>query len=137
MTTDAPMLQARTYSVSIDREWRALYELIWRPEFFAHWASGLADSELREEGGHWVADEPEGPVRIRFTPHNEHGVMDHVVETPDGEVRVPLRVVENGRGAEVMLTLYRQPGMTDEKFSADAKWINRDLAKLKSVVASS
>ncbi|HKY81186.1 MAG TPA: polyketide cyclase [Sphingobium sp.] len=129
------MLPARTYSVSIDRDWQALYEHIWRPEFFPSWASGLAESGLRQDGDHWVAAGPEGPIRIRFTPHNAHGVMDHHVDLGDGaQVHVPLRVVENGRGAEVMLTLFRQPGMSDERFAADIKWVNRDLKALKSLI---
>ena len=135
--TTGPLLQARTYSVSIDRDWRELYEMIWHPEFFSRWASGLSDSPLRQDGDAWTADGPEGPVRIRFTPHNDYGVMDHFVDPGDGAVvHVPLRVVPNGRGAEVMLTLYRQPGMSDETFASDAKWIARDLARLKSVALS-
>jgi hypothetical protein len=129
------MLPARTFSLSIDREWRALYEQIWRPEFFPKWASGLAQSELRQIGNDWLADGPEGPIRIRFTPHNEHGVMDHFVATAArNEVYIPLRVVRNGEGAEVMLTLFRQPDMDDERFSADAKWVVRDLKALKLLI---
>ncbi|WP_251007720.1 hypothetical protein [Sphingobium sp. BHU LFT2] len=74
-------------------------------------------------------------MTIRFTPHNDHGVMDHFVGTGDGqEVHVPLRVIANGEGAEVMLTLSHQPGMTDEDFARDAKWITRDLRALKTYV---
>lgn len=126
------MLPSRTYSISIDRNWRDLYEAIWRPETFPKWASGLSESDLREEDGKWVADGPEGAITIRFTPHNDYGVMDHWVDTGEGkEVHVPLRVIQNGEGAEVMLTLFRQPGMDDEMFARDAKWINRDLRALK------
>ena len=129
------MLPARTYSIPIRHEWRALYERIWHPEFFAQWASGLAHSNLRQESGEWLADGPDGPVRIRFTAHNEHGVMDHFVDTgAGGEVHVPLRVFQNGEGAEVSLTLFRQPGMDDERFAADIKWINRDLKALKTLI---
>lgn len=129
------MLPARTFSVSIQHDWRSLYERIWRPEFFPDWASGLAESNLRTEGDTWHAHGPEGPIRIRFTPHNEHGVVDHFVETGAGsEVHVPLRVVQNGDGAEVLLTLFRQPEMDDERFAADARWVNRDLKKLKALI---
>ena len=131
------MLPARTYSVSIRHEWRSLYERIWRPEFFPKWASGLSDSELRQEGNEWVANSSEGAIRVQFTAHNDHGVMDHSVDTGDGKaVHVPLRIVQNGDGAEVMLTLFRQPGMTEETFSADAKWIMRDLRALKALAES-
>ncbi|WP_311271211.1 polyketide cyclase [Sphingobium sp. WCS2017Hpa-17] len=126
------MLPARTYSISINRDWQALYEAIWWPEVFPKWASGLAEFDLRQEGDKWLADGPEGPITIRFTPHNDYGVMDHFVDTGDGkEIHVPLRVIQNGNGAEVMLTLFRQPGMDDEMFARDAKWITRDLRALK------
>jgi hypothetical protein len=61
--------------------------------------------------------------------------MDHVVDTGDGmPIHIPLRVIRNGDGAEVMLTLFRQPDMDDERFSADAKWIMRDLRALKALI---
>ena len=129
------MLPARTYSVSIRREWKALYAQIWRPDFFPNWAAGLAESDLRAEGDHWIADGPVGAIRIGFTPHNDFGVMDHWVDPGDGNiVHVPLRIVGNAEGAEVMLTLYRQPDMDDERFSADAKLIMRDLRALKTLI---
>src|SRR3546814_15453313 len=79
------MLPARTYSVSIDHEWRSLYDRIWRPEFFTRWASGLTESALRQDGDDWFADGPEGPVRIRFTGHNAFGIIDHFVDVGDGQ----------------------------------------------------
>lgn len=129
------MLPARSFSISIDQPWQLLYERIWRPEFFPRWAAGLSESELRPVGDQWLADGPDGPIHIRFTPHNAFGVMDHYVDTGDGnEIYVPLRVVENGEGAEVILTLFRLPSMDDERFAADIKLINRDLKALKVLI---
>ena len=125
---------ARTFSVSIRLEWKALYERIWHPSVFTQWAAGLANSELRQHGETWLADGSDGPITIRFTPHNPFGVMDHVVDPGDGsEIHVPLRIVQNGDGAEVMLTLFRQPGMSNEQYDADIKLINRDLRSLKAL----
>ncbi|ANI79990.1 MULTISPECIES: polyketide cyclase [Sphingobium] len=129
------MLPARTYSITINQDWQTVYEKIWQPEYFPRWASGLAESGLRPDGEGWLADGPEGPIRIRFTPYNAYGVMDHYVDLGTGEeVHVPLRVVRNGEGAEVMLTLFRQPDMDDERFAADIKWVNRDLRNLKNEI---
>ena len=129
------MLPARTFSVSIACDWRTLYERIWRPEFFPRWASGLSEAALEQDGAYWRAEGPEGAVRIRFSPHNDYGVMDHWVDLGTGNtVHVPLRVIENGSGAEIMLTLFRQPGMDDERFSADAKWVVGDLRRLKQLI---
>lgn len=126
------MFEVQTISISIGRDWRQVYETIWRPEAFPRWASGLSNASLTLEHGKWIAQGPNGQIKIRFTGHNEFGVMDHFVELGDGaQVYVPLRVIQHGAGAEVLLTLFRQPDMNDEKFAADAAWVRRDLQALK------
>jgi hypothetical protein len=45
-----------------------------------------------------------------------------------------MRVIANGMDSEVMLTLFRVPGMSDEKFAADAQWVMRDLNRLKELL---
>src|SRR5215470_14711286 len=124
-------LESRTIGVSIGKDWRAVYDFARRPENFARWASGAAKS-LRREGADWVADGPDGRAILRFAERNEFGVLDHTVTLASGaEIHVPLRVVPNGSGCEVMFTLFRQPGMTDAVFARDAEWVARDLAALK------
>ena len=128
------MLDAQTTSVSVDRPWRVLYEEIWRPETFPRWASGLSRSPLTKAGDRWTAAGPDGIVCIRFTDHNAFGVMDHVVQVRGGpEIHIPLRVIPNEAGAEVVLTLFRQPGMSDAKFLADLEWVRRDLRTLQAL----
>jgi hypothetical protein len=46
-----------------------------------------------------------------------------------------MRVVPNGAGAEVLVTVFRRPGMSDEAFAADAAWVLRDLLALKALLA--
>jgi hypothetical protein len=124
--------ESRTLSIGIPCDWRVLYERIWRPENFPEWAAGLSGAGMQQEGGSWKATGPGGAVNIRFTGRNDFGIMDHWVELPDGQtVYVPLRVIANGDGAEVQLTLFRQPDMTDERFAEDAEWVRRDLEALK------
>jgi hypothetical protein len=138
-TSEAGMvdtLEARTISIPIRREWRAVYEFARRPENFARWASGAAKS-LRREGDDWVADGPDGRAILRFAERNDFGVLDHTVILASGaEIHVPLRVVPNGSGCEVMFTLFRQAGMTDDVFARDAAWVAKDLAALKALLES-
>ena len=129
------MPESRTLSVSINRDWREVYDAIWRPENFPKWASGLSKSPLTQDGHVWNAAGPDGPITVAFTGHNAFGVMDHSVTLADGTVvYVPLRVIRNGEGAEVLLTLLRQPGMSDAQFAADAEWVMRDLLALKALL---
>jgi len=124
----------RKLSVSIERPAEEAYEFLSVPENFPKWASGLGGS-LRPVGGEWLAETAEGPVRVRFSERNSFGVLDHSVTLPQGgSVYVPLRVLPRERGCELELTLFRQPGMTDEKFAADAEWVMRDLRAAKQIL---
>lgn len=133
------MLESRTISISIARDWQHVYEAVWQPQDFTRWASGLSKSRLeRDEAEWWKTEGPDGPIRVRFSDHNAFGVMDQYVDIGTGsEIYVPMRIVANAEGAEVLFTLFRQPEMSDEKFAADAVWVARDLLALKALIASS
>jgi hypothetical protein len=124
----------RKLSVVIEREAGEAYEFLSLPENFPKWATGLGDS-LRRAGGEWIAETAQGEVRVCFSERNSFGVLDHSVTLPQGiSVYVPLRVRQRERGCELELTLYRQPGVSDEKFAADAEWVLRDLQTAKQIL---
>jgi hypothetical protein len=105
-------------SVSIDRPAAEAYEFLAVPENFAKWASGLRDA-----------------VAVRYSEHNRYGVLDHAVTIPDGTtVYVPLRVIPRSRGCELVLTLFRMPGVSEEKLAVDAEWVRRDLQNAKRIL---
>jgi len=124
-------------SVRIDRSAAEAYELLSPPESFPKWASGMGGS-LRREGADWAIDTPEGTAIVRFSEPNGRGVLDHQVNLPRrAPIYVPLRVVANGDACDLVLTLFRQPDMSDEKFAADAEWVMRDLRAAKRLLEGS
>jgi hypothetical protein len=125
---------SRSLSVSINRDAQDVYNYVRVPENFPRWASGLGKS-LKKIDGEWIAETPEGPVKVKFTERNEFGVLDHWVNPKPGLlIYIPMRAIANGSGCELIFTLFRLPDMTDEKFSADAEWVMRDLTTLKSLL---
>ena len=122
---------ARTLSVTINRSAADAYAFLAVPENFAKWASGLG-STLRRDGKDWAVDTPEGPATVCFSEPNARGVLDHAVQLRQGRsIYVPLRVVAKQAGCELVLTLYRRPGISDEQFEAGAQWVVRDLEAAK------
>lgn len=94
------------------------------------WAAGLS-AGISEEDGVVFSVSPMGKVQVRFAEGAEHGVFDHDVVLPDGTTfHNPLRVLKNDEGSEVVFTLYRVPGVTDEAFEKDAATIAADLERL-------
>jgi len=124
--------EVRFLTTSIDRPMAQVSGYAGNPENLPQWASGLGMG-ISRAGDHWEIKTEQGPVRLDFTPHNPYGVLDHTVTLADGtEVYVPMRVVANGGGSEVTLTLFRQPEMDDAAFERDAATMRSDLAALKS-----
>jgi hypothetical protein len=128
-------MSARMLHVTIERPWQEVYAFASPPQNLPLWASGLATG-LTRDGEDWVMDGgPIGQVRVRFTPENKFGVIDHTVTMKNGlSVFNPLRVVPNGDGAEVIFTLFWHSGLDTEGFEADAAHVLKDLQKLKSLL---
>jgi hypothetical protein len=125
---------SRTLSISIDRPPDKVYDFIANPENLPKWAAGLCKS-VRKANADWIAETPQGPMKIRFAEKNDFRVLDHYVNPAPGvEVYVPMRVLPNGFGSEVIFTIMRPPDMTDEKFAEDIGLVERDLRILKSVL---
>jgi hypothetical protein len=127
------MHSSRTIAVTIKRSAADVYAFAHVPENFVKWASGLAIA-LTQEGHDWIAETRQGNVRVRFTPFNAYGVLDHWVTMPDGaEIYIPLRVIANGEGSDVTLTLFRLDA--DELgFERDARLVSKDLDVLKALL---
>jgi len=131
--TVSPLFETRIISVSIARDPREVYAFVSNPANLPRWASGIGSS-IEQIKGEWIAQTPNGPVKVRFAPRNDLGVLDHYVTVAPGvEIYIPMRVVPNGSGSELIFTLFRQPDMTDEKFREDADWVLRDLTRLKDI----
>lgn len=126
--------EIRYLSISIELEPAAVYAFTSNPENLPKWAAGLGQG-VKRAGEHWEVITQQGTVGLRFTPHNEYGVLDHTVVLSDGlEVYVPMRVMPNGAGSEVMLGLFRQPEMDDAEFARDAGLMQNDLLSLKALL---
>lgn len=130
MTTEP----SRTLTISIDCPPARTQAFITDPRNLPSWGHGLGKS-VRSEAGQWFVSTPHGEVQIRFAEPNPFGVIDHWVRvSPELEVHVPMRVLPNGAGSEVLFTLFQPATMSAEKFAADIKLVENDLQMLKQVL---
>ena len=133
-TIVAKLRPARTLSVSIAVPAAEVYAFAADPRRLPEWATGLGTAPVPLPDGAWRVETPVGPMRVVFAPANDFGVVDHVVSPLTGGdpvADVPLRVVPNGNGSEVMLTVFQQPGMSDAQYAADTALVQADLVRLK------
>jgi hypothetical protein len=117
--------RSRHISVWIDAAPDAVYAFASDRAELPRWAAGLADPALSD-------------AEVEFAPRNEFGVLDHVVRLPSGAaVYNPMRVIPAGQGetrCEVVFTVRRRAGVTDEEFEADAAAVAADLETLRGLL---
>lgn len=128
------LLKSQTISVSVAHKPAEVYDFVSNPENLPSWAKGLA-RQITKSGSGWIIQTPQGLMTFRFAPRNDLGVLDHFVKTSDGvEIYVPMRVFANQAGSEVAITVFRQPGVTDDVFAEDLRQVEADLQTLKEIL---
>jgi hypothetical protein len=128
------METSRHISTHIDRPAADVYAYASDPLHVPEWAPGLGTA-VERAGDDWVVDSPMGRITVRFAPPNPFGVLDHDITLASGETfSNPMRVVPDGAGSEVVFTLRRLSGMSDEEFERDARTVLDDLLALKRVL---
>ena len=126
--------ESRHISAWIDRPADEVYDYASDPAKLPTWAPGLLDW-VEKVDGQWVAASPMGRIVIAFAPRNDYGVLDHEVTLPSGEtVHNPMRVIADGKSSEVVFTLRRLPGVSDEDLARDAAAVQADLTRLKDLL---
>ncbi len=118
----------------INRTAAEVYDYARDPANLVHWAQGLGGS-VENVDGRWFMDTAAGPIQVAFAERNAFGVLDHEVTSAAGEViHAPLRVIPDGEGCEVVFSVRRLPGMTDEDLARDAALVATDLVTLKAIL---
>ena len=126
--------ESRHISERINRPADEVYEYASDPANLPTWAPGLGEA-VENVDGQWFVETPSGRVGFAFVERNMYGVLDHEVTLPSGEVvHNPMRVIPDGDGCEVVFTLRRLPGVSDEDFTRDAGLVRADLTRLKQVL---
>jgi hypothetical protein len=118
----------------IDRPAADVYEYVRRPANLAEWAPGLG-AGVRQVDGRWFVETPDGLVGVEFAPRNDFGVLDHDVTFPSGQTYYnPMRVTACDGGSEVVFSVRRLPGTSEQEHARDAGLVAADLARLKLVL---
>ena len=128
---------SRHLAERVERPAEEVYAYVADPAHVPEWAPGLGTA-VEQVDGAWYVESGMGRVRVQFAEPNAYGVLDHDVTLPDGRVVTnPMRVLPDGEACEVVFTLRRQPGVTDEEFAQDEALVTADLARLKTVLERS
>lgn len=129
------MYRSLTIAISIHRPHADVYEFLAEPLNLPTWTTGI-DRMLHRDGDDWTASTAVGELIFRYSPRNGYGVLDYSIRRAAGDSThvVPVRVFANGEGAEITITHYQRPGVTDEEYDSEAEWIRSDFLTLKALL---
>jgi hypothetical protein len=110
------------------REALAFVRDVSRWQSWAPWVQSVSRISERE----WTLETDAGVMQVEFGEPNTVGVLDHHVRLASGLiVYSAMRIVPNGAGSELVMTLFQQPAVTPEEFERDLQAVREDLARLK------
>lgn len=129
-------MRSRTVSMEIAVPPEMVYRCVRDPQQLPLWAAGICKSVTVVDGVWHVDTGTEiGTVLLAFCEDNRFGVLDHTVTLSSGQSqRVPMRVIANGEGSELIFTVFQTEGMSDEAFIKDIQAVTRDLKTIKTLL---
>jgi hypothetical protein len=127
-----------TKSVTIDRPVAVVHAFLAEAENWPRWAViNVLAVEPGDDPGWWNLSTPDGPAEFRIRADALTGTVDHDFRVAVDEVAtVPARVVENGRGADFLMTIAQPPEVSDAAFQELLRAVDIELATLRELLES-
>jgi len=128
--------ETTTVTVTIDAPLETISADLADPSSHLSWATEFfSDSAVDKGDGTWLMNVPRmgGPASLRIDGDTTQGVIDMYLApegTPFGPP-LPIRVIPNGDGSDVLFTLARFPGQSDQDWTEGLQSMKRELQNLK------
>ena len=130
------MRNSKTFSISINRPVDEVYEFLLDPTNFLKWVF-IGHGRMRHlKDRDWEVETTVGRRVLRFAERMPLGVLDHyALLSENAEPHpIPMRVVANGEGTELIYTSFQRDGQSDEQWSSMLEWVTTDLMTLKTLL---
>lgn len=130
------MYNSRTIAISIARPVDEVFSFLIEPLNLPKWAFVGYATMRHLQGSDWEVETSIGRRILRLARWNRHGILDHyaMLNPGDEPLPIPMRVVANGEGTELLYTSYQRPGISDAEWQSTLEWITTDLMTLKSLL---
>lgn len=130
------MLESRVVVVSINRPFQEVYDYLADPANLSQWGTNFGTEMRHVSGTTYEVDLPAGKLMMRFSERNRFGIIDFAIYPAGTEPGppTPARVYPNGTGTDLAITMFKFPGITDDKFNSDEEWMRSDLGRMKMIL---
>lgn len=130
----APPSRSAVKSVDVNAPPSRAFGFLSNPLNWPEYAVVNLKSVTQGEGGWFKAVTKFGEGGLKMSAVPELGTFDHVWKDPQATWDVYGRVVPNGAGCTVLMTLFQPPVMDDAMFDAAMRDMDVELAKLREIL---
>jgi hypothetical protein len=95
----------------------------------------MPDAKISDDGW-WSFTGPHGLSKLKFHENKAFGILDHQYVDAESSWNVPMRVVSNGDFSEVVITLNKPNGITDEQFDQRMQELGEMIHTMKNILES-
>lgn len=130
-----PVFQSKTLTVSIDAPFDKVITDLADPATHPEWAKEFFVGNAIEKNGEVLVTVPMmgGSVRFKIEANTKLGILDLFLSPENTKfgTPIPVRLIKNGSGVDVLWTLTRFPGMPDVAWENGLLAMQRELQALK------
>jgi len=122
--------RSRTISVTVKRKTGDAFDSILQlpPKM-------MPDAKINDDGW-WTFSGPHGLSKLKFHENKKFGILDHQYVDEESSWNVPMRVVSNGDFSEVVITLNKPDGITDQQFDQRMHELGEMVTVMKNILES-
>ncbi len=95
----------------------------------------MPDAKMNDDGW-WSFSSLHGKAKLKFNENKSLGILDHKYVDEGYSWDVPMRVVTSGDFSEVMMTLNKPDGLTDEQFDQRVSEVGEMIVTMKNIIES-
>ncbi|MFA5975121.1 MAG: RNA-binding protein [Elusimicrobiota bacterium] len=124
-------LRSKTLTASLPHDVQALFAKIADPDSLPQWHPNACRS-IRRENGQILAESPRGPMGIRLIRDDRALLVDLIMCLSEGiEFTTSIRLLQNGSGSEIIMTMIQPQGLSDSTFNEQVHWAENALRGLR------
>jgi len=122
------MVRSRTITMSVSRKTGDVFDAILDSP-----PKMMSDAKQNDDDS-WSFSTSRGYANLKFKHNKTFGILDHLYVDDETSWEVPMRVVSNGDDSEVIITIVKPPGLTDEQFDERTKELEIAFGNLKKIL---
>ena len=121
-------VRSRTITISVKRKTGDVFEAI------LNLPPKMAPDAKKKEGNWWSFTTERGPAQLKFFDNKQLGILDYQYIDTEAKWDVPMRVIPSGDSSEILITLNKPEGMSEEVFQKRTKEMEQITQTMKQIL---